>query len=235
MNTTVVIVGAMIATAAIVGGALKGWNIEFPPVTGKAPRLGLAILGASLILLGSMPAIINQVRGERSEVPKSATGDPAATVQPSVFDDIAPSTSPPGLTWLADMTPVAYEDGIGESTQWTTEPVQVKGTTYDKALSAQEIWCDWTEVDYVLAGRYQRFEATVGIADDSPETEPLDFYVLTDENPAKTIQDVAVGELRTVDLPVKGVTRLSIGIDIEQTGNQCPETVGVWIDPRVIP
>jgi NPCBM/NEW2 domain len=248
MNTTIVAVGAVVVCAAIVGGALKGWNIEFPLVTGKWERIGLAAFGLFLVLLGSIPAIINEARGNKSaaagptaDAPTMAAqpstpGPAAPAAQPSVSDDIDSSSSPSGVAWLADMTPVASEDRYSFGDDWISEPMQVKGTTYDRPLSVQEFWCDWTEVDYAVGGRYGRFTAKVGIADNSPETDSLNFYVLAEERQIKQIQGVDVGEVRSVDLSIEGVSRLSIGIDADTDDvTDCTKTVGVWIDPRVSP
>jgi hypothetical protein len=93
-----------------------------------------------------------------------------STTSPSSSADVGPE-----ITWLIDLQPVK-ENSKG----WTTKPVHIRGTTYTKALAVRTVWCDSIQLDYVLEGQYARFKALVGMANGSPETTPLNFYVLAD-------------------------------------------------------
>lgn len=76
------------------------------------------------------------------------------------------------------------------------------------------------------------------IADDSPRTEPLIFYVVADEKRVKTVSDVWIAAPPAVDVPIEGVTCLAIVIESlitpnDKSGGECPgtERTGAWIDP----
>lgn len=155
--------------------------------------------------------------------PATVTAPTGSTASPSSSADVGPET-----TWLVDLQPV-----VKNSEGWTTKPVQVKGTTYTKALAVRTVWCDSIQLDYVLGGQYARFKALVGMADDSPKTTPLNFYVLADDKVIKKISEVGIAAPQEVDLPLTGVSRLAIGIEKLDHGSQCPgaERVGVWVDP----
>lgn len=85
----------------------------------------------------------------------------------------------------------------------------------------------------MLGGQYARFNALVGMADDSPETTPLNFYVLADDKVVKRIDEVGIAAPQEVDLPMTGVSRLAIGIEAPDKFGHCPgrDRFGVWIDP----
>jgi len=130
------------------------------------------------------------------------------------------------------MQPVAADKEV-----WRTVTVQVKGRSYSRAVSAQGTWCVSTQQDYVLGGRYARFQATAGMTDDSQETQPLTFYVLADTKQIKVIPSVGIGQPQMVDVSVRGVSRLAPGIEPPADSNpyDCPgpERVGVWSDPKL--
>jgi hypothetical protein len=154
----------------------------------------------------------------------SDTGAPTSTENPDASHTASPIPGPKKTSpYLVDSQAVGSADG------WSTKPVQVKGVVYNKALSSTPCYST-SRLDYVLGVRFSRFQAMVGIADDSPSTTPLDFSVFADEKRVKVVESVGVGAPQTVDIPVAGVSRLSIRIELS---GYCPRTVGVWIDPQV--
>ena len=159
--------------------------------------------------------------------PALATAPTGSTTSPSSSARVDPETA-----WLVDQQPV-----VENSKGWTTKPVQVKGATYTKALAVRSVWCDSIQLDYALGGQYARFKALVGMADDSPEITPLNFYVLADGKVVKKISEVGIAAPQEVDLPMTGVSRLAIGIEKldREYSPTCPgaERVGVWIDPSL--
>lgn len=160
---------------------------------------------------------------------RSVVGTTTTAVSPTATSLTPPPAAAPDVTWLADLQPVVSNE------DWTIKPVQVKGVTYNRALSVEGKWCDSTQVDYVLGGQYSQLKAMVGMVDNSPETRPLTFYVLADGKPIKKISEVGIANPQPVELSVAGVSRLAIGIESLAGDGDCPgpDRVGVWIDPSL--
>jgi hypothetical protein len=142
-------------------------------------------------------------------------------------DRSAATTRPSGsnVTWLFDLPSIANEEQ-----EWTVGEAQVKGVRYDKSLSVGP-GCNSARRDYVISGRHDEFAAMVGMSDLSPETFEIDFYIIADGVTVKTINNVKIAAPQKVAISVKGVTRLTLGVEPPVGG--CPLVTGVWIDPAL--
>ncbi len=164
-----------------------------------------------------------------------AQAGPAATTTGTVGTALSAASAPSNAISLADLTPI--KNGLAQNL-WTTDPVRLNGIPHDRAVAATGAWCGSTQIEYALDGKFTRFTATVGIADQSAETKPLDFYVLTDGIPAAELRAVGGKSPKPVDVPVTGAARLVIGVKPPAGDpSTCPgpERVGAWAGPLLTP
>lgn len=110
---------------------------------------------------------------------------------------------------------------------WGREPVVIGGERYDVVLWSDS--CISASVKFVLSRGYERFDAGVGIADDSKVADPLDFSVLVDGEVVFTTP-AGLGELVPVSVDVRGGTQLTLSIG---GFSWCGKTTGVWVAPRL--
>ncbi len=207
----------------------------------------LALLLSTGSLVSVLVVLLSHQASLPAEPPSTSTPSPSpvatdggssspATGRPVPPDTDASSTPPgdspsaPGKVWLADLTPVAN----GSEDVWTTKAVQVKGTTYERALSTN-LLCRHREIHFALGRQYSSFEARVGIADDSPATEPLTFYILADGKRTKTIANVQLAAPKNVNIPVDGVSRLALGVQTPDEYCLRKYETAVWMDPKLSP
>ena len=244
--------GKAVVLAASFGAVLLGTYVIWKRWGGYVDRAlvagivvavaGSGVFGYSLAEPRSGPGLLSPASpGEspsttpRANVPLTIVPNQPTTTSPLSTTSQASTTSAPsvpGTTWLVDLQSVAKDS----NKKWTTKVVQVKSITYSKALISSGSWCSPIELDFVISGKYSRFTAMVGIADDSEETGPLNFFVLADQARVKAITEVGLAAPQAIDIPVAGVTRLTIGIESPpRSSTSCPgpEVVGVWIDPAL--
>jgi NPCBM/NEW2 domain len=166
-----------------------------------------------------------------AETTTTITASPTVSSR-AATSSVAPSSAAgPAVTWLTDLQP-----RVGSVEHWMTKPVQVKGVTYNRAVSAAGSWCFGSDAVYELSGQYRRFKAMVSLADNSPGTRPLNFYVLADGITVAKITDVGVASPQPVELSVAGVDLLSIRMEPSPNDySSCPgpDRIGVWIDPSL--
>ncbi|WP_433263008.1 NPCBM/NEW2 domain-containing protein [Actinosynnema sp. CS-041913] len=230
-TTVLKIVGA--AVCVIIGATVLATSRDRDrPSTALLAGLSTASVATLVlaIVLGSM-----DMSPRATPANAASTPPPSTTSTPSETIGTAQSVplTPPNAVSLADLKPIENE---ANENLWTTGATRLQGVPHDKAIAVTGAWCGATQVEFALNARFERFTAFIGIADDSAETKPLDFYVLADGNPADF---PAVGKTsRMVDIPVAGAQRLTIGVR-PPTGDasKCPgpERVGVWADPLLTP
>ncbi|MFI9814626.1 NPCBM/NEW2 domain-containing protein [Saccharothrix variisporea] len=144
----------------------------------------------------------------------------------------------PGTTWLSDRQPVDDPpDGGSDRGAWTSGSANVRGQTRAKAWRATGAWCGKAQLAFTLDGQFTRLTAQVAIAGDSPDTRPLDFYVITDGTRSVEFQHVGKAP-QPVDVALAGVHTLAIGVeppDGDSTRCPGPERVAVWVEARLVP
>ena len=216
-------------------------------ISGIAMLLFVIFLGSQPVERSAEADSVEAADGGRMDAASETADSPEVTTTTETTTETtttSPSTtstasSTPGSAtmFLSDVQPV--EDPSADS-PWLVRSMQVKGVSYENSITPPDyVWCRWTQSDYVLGGAYSRFEAMVGIADDSPSTGPLTFYVLADDKRIKTITDVGIAAPKKVEVSVEGVSRLAIGIEspLGRDISDCPgpENVGVWLNPLLKP
>ncbi|MFD1150085.1 NPCBM/NEW2 domain-containing protein [Saccharothrix hoggarensis] len=197
----------------------------------------LSAAGVAVLALG----VVIGTRLDTSSTSAAADSPPTSATPPTTPATVVTSESiamlRPGATWLADLAPVdssSIDDMYVES-PWTAAAARVRGVTYGKAVSATGAWCSSAQLVFALDGKYDKFSAHVGIAEDSLETKGLDFYVLADDKRVAEIPDVGLTP-QPVDISVAGASRLAIGVEPTASDlSDCPgpERVGVWADPSL--
>jgi hypothetical protein len=134
---------------------------------------------------------------------------------------------PPVTTYLTDLSPVSSENAI-----WTDGRVTLDGRVYERGMSATGSGYCMFSREYALSGRFSRFLAVAGYADESPSTEPTAFRVKLD---GQTVLSGTI-DLRKpvqVDLDVRGIVRL--GVEFSQSHNVCYSDIVGLGDPRLLP
>ncbi|MEJ2854002.1 MULTISPECIES: NPCBM/NEW2 domain-containing protein [unclassified Saccharothrix] len=145
----------------------------------------------------------------------------------------------PGTTWLSDREPTAgtTPDTENDRGPWTSGRANVRGNMREKAWRVSGAWCGKAQLAFTLDRQFTRLTAQVAIAGDSPDTRPLDFYVMTDGTRSVEFQHVGKAP-QPVDIALTGVQSLAIGVeppDGDATRCPGPERVAVWVEARLIP
>ncbi|MEV0679709.1 NPCBM/NEW2 domain-containing protein [Actinosynnema sp. NPDC050436] len=199
-----------------------------------APRVLLSLSLVSVAALALVIVLGSQDAPAEPTSPRAAPGS-SATTAGTIGTAQATPPPPPGAVSLVDLGPVR---GDPARNLWTSGPTRLAGVPHDKAVAATGAWCGSNQVEYALDGRFARFQALVGIADESAETKPLHFFALADGNRVVDFPVVQSRTPRAVDVPVAGVTRLVIGVQPpagDPSNCPGPERVGVWADPLLVP
>jgi hypothetical protein len=118
---------------------------------------------------------------------------------------------------------------------WQQRAVRIDGQDFGRALSCgmrQSSAIGWREYD--LGRSYTRFQATVGIADDSSvTTERIRFLVIGDGQELAR-RDLAFGDSSALSVDVTGVLRLRIEVQkLSNSSTLSPGTIAAWGEPRV--
>ncbi|MBB5959304.1 hypothetical protein FHS29_005924 [Saccharothrix tamanrassetensis] len=227
------IVGALVC--AIIGATVLAAARD----RDRPPAGLLALLSTASVATLALVIVLSNQGIPAPATPAHTAGGPSPSSGPATTTDAIGTArsvppTPPNATSLTTLRPVKNE---ASENLWTTGTMRLKGVTHDQAIAATGAWCGSTEVEFALDGKYDRFSALIGIADESAETKPLDFYVLTDGHRVGDFPAVGkVPQLATV--PVAGALRLTIGVEPpDGDASTCPgpERVGMWADPLLTP
>jgi hypothetical protein len=164
-----------------------------------------------------------------STVGPSPSADPApqgtsgsASAAPSATEDVSPSgsaASPTGATqFLANLDQVA---GSGDT---DTGSAEVNGQTYANSVYL-EVNPGPSDVSYNLGRQWNHLLVTLGLSDNSPENEEIQFQILADQ---RTIYNhvFALGQSQLVNLNVTGVLRLEL--IATEVSSYVGQTEAVW-------
>lgn len=165
----------------------------------------------------------------RSGVTPNPSTDPApqspsgsAPAPPSPTPDQSPSGSAPSQggasQYLANLNPVA---GSGDT---FTGSEEVNGQTYANSVFL-EVNPGPANVSYNLGRQWHHLQATLGLSDDSPENEQVQFQILADQ---RTIYShvFELGQSQQINLDVTGVLRLEL--IATEVSSYVGQTEAVW-------
>lgn len=158
--------------------------------------------------------------------PRPSADSPPAPPSPTPDQSPSASTaSPAGASqYLANLNPVA---GSGST---FTGSEEVNGQTY-----ANSVFLDVNpgpaNVSYNLGRQWSHFQATLGLSDDSPENEQIQFQILADQ---RTIYShvFELGQSQQINLDVAGVLRLEL--IATEVSSYVGQTEAVWGNAELI-
>ncbi|MGW4298037.1 NPCBM/NEW2 domain-containing protein, partial [Micromonospora chersina] len=154
----------------------------------------------------------------------AAARDGGAAAPPTATTRAAP---PPdgATTWLFDLPPV--EGGEG----WRQRAATVSGQRYEHSLVASTCFATNDEAEsFNLGRRYDRFRATVGVADDAPGDYRTRFTVRADDETVFQ-RELTLGNTAEVDVPVAG--RLRLVLEVKSVDLTSCDDAAVWIEPKL--
>ncbi|MFC0038566.1 NPCBM/NEW2 domain-containing protein [Actinomadura rayongensis] len=170
---------------------------------------------ATLIICGLVIAVMPD--NSSADHGGSPGADPSTAARATAGTAKDPSPSRPAQTvYLTDLDPVSQTANVLDPRQtWTDRPVIIDGRTHEHGITVG-LGCDNQIREYALSRRYGHFRATLGLADDTPNAAPTSMKIAGD---GKTIrsQTLRLGHPLTVDLDVRGLIRLSLTVDANDT------------------
>lgn len=212
------IVLAASAGAVLTGGYLLVRRLGQP--VDRTALVGLAVAVAGAAIFGYA------LRTTSASAPASdaAARDGGAAAPATATTRAAP---PPdgATTWLFDLPPV--EGGEG----WRQRAATVSGQRYEHSLVASTCFATNDEAEsFNLGRRYDRFRATVGVADDAPGDYRTRFTVRADDETVFQ-RELTLGNTAEVDVPVAG--RLRLVLEVKGVGLTSCDDAAVWIEPKL--
>jgi hypothetical protein len=216
-------------------------RIRLPLPTDPAVKAALITATASVLVavIGAISAFAVgwlQV-GPGARTPTATTVSavtPHATAEGSgTSPDQATTTVRPGRQSVLDIVPKERNESDGE---YRTGPQTVNAKRYERTLylweDEDEIGCADGALTYQLDRHYRRFEATVGLNDDSASGAEGVFTVLVDGK-KQAAQTIGVGSTLRVTADVTGAFRMTLWA--YRTCGLDPRGIAVWIDPVLSP
>lgn len=195
--------------------------------------VGLSLAGVAVLAAGIV--LGTQLVPEPTPVASSAEAPSAPRATSTTTTTFDPE---PGTTWLSDLDPVSAPPNTeSDRGPWTSGRANVRGNMREKAWKVTGAWCGKAQLGFTLNGGFTRLTAQVAIAGDSPDTRPLDFYLIADGTRSVEFQHVGKAP-QPVDVALTGVQVLAIGVeppDGDATRCPGPERIAVWVEARLIP
>jgi hypothetical protein len=178
----------------------------------------------------------------------SASGSPGSAQPNTVSPATTPSTSSPmanssptssagtpagGSQSLIDMTPVPGSDS--QSGQQTVDGHSYQQTLYD---TWDDYNCDGSyapySTTYNLDYKYRQFRVVVGLSENSPPDDTMQFSVLIDNQKKGVSPTLQAGQTETLNLNVAGAYRITLLDNCTSAANAGGNNVtAVWINPVV--
>jgi serine/threonine protein kinase len=190
-----------------------------------------------VLCLTALPGLLRSVGDDGDDLPpgEQAAADPPASDAPDSppASSAAPadptSAAPPPEAepiWLVNETPVEGE--------WETGAWSVDAERYERSVAAHVKSCFGAQylLGFDLGREYERFEATIGLADDAPSQASARFVVLLDAEPVET-HDLGIGQHVELAADVSGVLRLELVVDADLDLCEIDFFYAVWGDPRL--
>ncbi|MGC3863800.1 NPCBM/NEW2 domain-containing protein [Micromonospora chersina] len=215
--------GRPIVLAASAGAVLTGAYLlvrRLGQPVDRTALVGLAVAVAGAAIFG----YALRTTSASAPVSDAAARDGGAAAPPTATTRAAP---PPdgATTWLFDLPPV--EGGEG----WRQRAATVSGQRYEHSLVASTCFATNDEAEsFNLGRRYDRFRATVGVADDAPGDYRTRFTVRADDETVFQ-RELTLGNTAEVDVPVAG--RLRLVLEVKGVGLTSCDDAAVWIEPKL--
>jgi hypothetical protein len=175
---------------------------------------------------------VNHVGSGASSTAASSPGPPGSAGGSSQGGQSAPVVTPKTssrIAYLSDLKPSGHLAG-----SITPGPVKIAGSIYPKSIS---FYCNVGDPtafpQYTLEQRARRFQATIGLAANSPPQFSAAILLVGDGHTLRTVT-VSVPKPKTVDIGVKGVHTLQL--ECFGAGNSASggEAVGLaWGNARI--
>jgi len=239
----IVIASLALSIAAFSGiGAWKsGRRFAF---TATSTGLAIICLAGLSVAAQARPAQSSQA----SDPPMSSTPDStqpntaSPTTKPSASVPTAnpsPASSPGtpggGSQSLIDMTPVPGSNS--QSGQQTVDGQSYQQTLYD---TWDDYNCDGSyapsSTTYNLDYKYRQFRVVVGLSENSPPGDTIQFSVLIDNQEKGVSPTLQAGQTQTLNLNVAGAYRITLQDNCTSAANAGGNNVtAVWINPVVKP
>jgi hypothetical protein len=171
--------------------------------------------------------------GQSDDSASVSSADASESVTRTQSESQATSTAPPIQTPeslnLVEVDPLSSSYGI------ETGSADVAGKTFPQSVSLRvdKNSIPTNDAEYTLGGKWKRFDAAIGVREDSPTGGRLTFQVLTDGTPLYS-QELAKGEPKEIHLKVSGVQTLKIKVSFTAGEYYNNYSYGVWGDARVV-
>ena len=143
----------------------------------------------------------------------------------------APKTS---VVWLDDLEIQAYSEGIRPvqaKTNYTHDPMRIKGTTYARGVGVQSV----SVLSFFLDGNATRFTALVGVDDTANKSDPVNFYVIADKKVLFDSGKMRVGDApKTVGVDLTGIKQLGLLVTDKVGGIKNNRTYSNWANAQLV-
>jgi NPCBM/NEW2 domain len=191
----------------------------------RATGWSLAVIRASAVAVASALAVSacgggsSGTSGQATpSISTSAAGgsqSPGPAQSTALGQNSGQSTGP-GSTYLANLTALDASPGTGNS--------EVNGQNYPESIMF-DLDPGPAEASYNLGRGWGHLQATVGLQDDAPENEKVQFQVICDGHTVYS-QDFELGQSHAINVNVTGVLRMQLVMTM--ASNFVGDTTAVW-------
>lgn len=237
-STASKVVAAIVCCAVVIliWQAARDWD------NGKLSRGMLAALVSTAVTTLALIVVLTEgangrdAKADSNGVGSQANDIPSAQRQdPNSDPTSVPATSTPSgsLTpssdgrevWLSDLEPLENGD------RWDVGPITMGGKVFERSLTGDA--CNSfsnSDVTYNIFRRYGKLRATIGFSESAATGSEGWFAVIGDERELYSSERLKPGDVRTVDISLKGIYRLSL-----RATAGCAGSGGTWGDVRLSP
>jgi hypothetical protein len=169
-------------------------------------------------------------QSEASSVLPDGTSESATrTESESPTTSMVPPRQTPETIYLIEVDPLSSSYGVDVGS------ADVSGKTFPQSASLRvdKNSIPVNDAEYTLGGNWKRFDATIGVRDDSPAGGRLTFQVFAD-GASLYSQELGKGELREIRLKVAGIQTLKLEVSFTVGEYYDNYSYGVWGDARVV-
>ncbi|GAA2656905.1 NPCBM/NEW2 domain-containing protein [Streptomyces vastus] len=130
--------------------------------------------------------------------------------------------------YLSETDPLSSEYGVENGS------AEINGEQYSQsiAMRADKSSVPYGDAEYNLGRRWQSFDATIGLRDDSPSESALNFEVFADGERLHE-ERMKVGESSEIALNVSGKLRITLKVSYDSSEIIDTYCYGVWGDARL--
>src|ERR1035437_9213304 len=220
----------------------SAWSLHWRIITLSNRRAMIRALAVSCTT-----AFIVFARGGRSTSSSGQAARPAAaappagpTPHPAPAPPPGPGRAPPSVSAPAPPSVPSPSQSIASEYLDALNPVSGSGNLFTGSVEvngqyyANSVYLDLNpgpgNVSYNLGRQWRHLEATVGLSDDSPENEKVQFQIFADQ---RSIYNhvFELGQSQQINLNVSGVLRLELVATL--TSAYVADTEAVWGDANL--